>query len=97
MTPADITAHLIDLRPHLSALGGASSTLTLLLIANVFTNWAKRHDCTPARLADSLARRSLAFVLGLLLPHLRGRHRMWKLYAVQELIRADHRQLNRRS
>jgi len=97
MTPADITAHFIDLRPHLSALGGASSAFTLLFISNVFTGWAKRCQCTPARLADSIARRLLAFVLALLIPRLRGRHRMWRLYHVQELIRADHRHLTRRS
>ncbi|GIG70278.1 hypothetical protein [Phytomonospora endophytica] len=96
--------NLAELPPHITALGGASSTLFLTTGLALLGRWARHHHCTTPQLLASLARRTAATprsVLSLVFPHafrrLRGRHRMWDLHEVQALIRADHRTLTRRS
>lgn len=70
---------------------GATGMLSLTRFGAWFASYAKRRGCTTRDLAGSLGRRLAAFVLR----RGRGRHRMWRNYALQREIRSDWRTLKR--
>lgn len=92
--------NLAELPPHITALGGASSTLFITASLSLLNRWARHHRCTTRALLGSVGRRFAAVprsALSLVFRRFRGRHRMWDLHHVQELVRADYRTLTRRS
>lgn len=83
--------HLTDQAGISGVLCGASIATVAERMWDLFAKYAATLGCKPSDIVGSFARRCVAFVVR----RSRGRHRMWRNYALQQGIRSDFDQLNR--